>query len=279
MKATKQAKMQSILQHGFSVWSYTRRLIQGDTEGFRLPQWYVVHKDSILDNLHDYKTIKHYNIWHDLGKPYCITFDEAGKQHFPNHAQKSKEIWDQHFPDRSIISTLIEHDMDFHTLKAEQILEQNLSTKDLCTLMITALAELHSNANMFGGIESDSFKIKFKKLEKLGNKICDKLFNHAYMYVLIRNDLSNAQRAVQACHAAIESSRKYLKDTDEHPSVILCSVKNESKILKYSDEFSKQGIDHVVFREPDIGNAATALASRPLVGKDRKAFAKFQLLT
>jgi hypothetical protein len=150
LKATKQAGTQSILQHGFSVWNHTRQLLEGDTEGFRLLQWYVDHKDNIFDNLHDYKTIKHYNIWHDIGKPYCIKFDEAGKQHFPDHAQKSKEIWDDLFPDRPIISNLIVHDMDCHTMSVDQIFAQNLSTQDLCTLMITALAELHSNAAMFG---------------------------------------------------------------------------------------------------------------------------------
>lgn len=279
MKATKQAKNQSIIQHGLSVWSYTCRLLNDDTEGFRLPQWYNDYKDDIYSNLHDYKTIKHYNIWHDIGKPFCITFDENGKHHFPDHAKKSKEIWDSVFPDKTVISTLIEHDMDFHTLKADQILEQGLSTQDLCTLMITALAELHSNAAMFGGIESDSFKIKFKKLEKAGNAICKKLFNHAYMYVLVRNDLSKAQQTVQAAHAAIESGRKYLNPGDEHPSVIMCSVKSEAKLLKCADEFAAQGIDHVIFKEPDIGNKATALASRPLVGKERQAFSRFQLLT
>lgn len=271
--------MQSIVQHGFSVWNHTQRLLKDDTEGFRLPQWYVDHKDSIFANLHDYKTIKHYNIWHDCGKPFCIQFDENGKQHFPDHANKSKEIWDQLFPDRQVISKLIKHDMDFHILTMDQILEQGLSTKDLCTLMITALAELHSNAGMFGGITSTSFIIKWKKLNKLGNKICAKLFNHAYMYVLVRNDLSTAQQAVQACHAAIESSRKYLNDGDEHPSVILCSIKSEGKLLAYSQKFNDQGVEHVVFREPDIGDQATALASRPLIGKDRQAFSKFQLLS
>jgi peptidyl-tRNA hydrolase len=99
------------------------------------------------------------------------------------------------------------------------------------------------------------------------------------MYILIRNDLSNAQKAVQACHAAIESSRQFTKPTDEHPSVILCSVKNENKLLKCAKELEDLGIEHTIFREPDIGNQATALASKPLIGKDRKAFSRFQLLT
>lgn len=262
-----------------SVWNYTQRLLQGDTEGYRLPQWYIEHKDSILENLHDWKTIKHYNIWHDIGKPYCLTIDADGKQHFPNHAKKSKEIWDELFPQHSIISNLIAHDMDFHTMTFDELMEQGLSTQDLCTLMLTALAELHSNASMFGGIESTSFKIKFKKLEKLGKKICDKLFNHPYMYILVRNDLSNAQKAVQACHAAIESSRAFMNKESEHPSVILCTVKSEHKLLACAEELDLKGIDHVIFREPDIGNQATALASIPLIGKERQAFSRFQLLT
>jgi hypothetical protein len=279
MRATKQAQNQTIVQHGLSVWKHTRSLIQGNTEGFRLPQWYLDHKEEILDNLHDYKTIKHYNIWHDMGKPYCRTIDDEGKQHFPDHANKSAEIWNELFPDRPVIGNLIKHDMKFHLSTINDILECKLSPSDLCTLMITALAELHSNATMFGGITSTSFIIKWKKLDKLGKKICDKLFNHAYMYVLVRNDLSKAQQAVQSAHAAIESSRRYLKEGDEHPSVILCSVKNENKLMKYAKHFEDIGVDHVLFREPDIGNAPTALASRPLVGKDRQAFSRFQLLT
>jgi hypothetical protein len=178
MKATKQAKNQNMLQHGLSVWSYTYKLLKGNTEGFRLPQWWDDYKDEIFANLHDFKTIKHYNIWHDIGKPFCKVIDEDGKQHFPNHALKSKEIWDEYFPDRKTISNLIAHDMDFHTLKFEEILEQNLSIQDIATLMLTALAELHSNANMFGveGIDSISFKIKFKHLNKIGNKILKEKF-------------------------------------------------------------------------------------------------------
>lgn len=39
------------------------------------------------------------------------------------------------------------------------------------TWILTAFAELHSNAQMFGGIESTSFKIKWKKLNKFCRRI------------------------------------------------------------------------------------------------------------
>lgn len=260
------------------MFQYTNKLLNKDYTKFRLPQWWEQYEERIYANLHDFKTIKHYTIWHDIGKPFCLEIDSDGKRHFPNHAQKSQETWDKLFPDRKKESTLIRYDMAFHTMTAEDILALGLSQKDLCTLLITSLAELHSNANMFGGIESDSFKIKFKKWSKTAQKICDKLFNHGYMYILIRKDLSIPQQAVQSCHAAIESARNYIKPGDEHPSVIICHIKSEQKLLMCADELKQKGIDFQLFREPDIGNQATALASRPLKGEERAAFARFQLM-
>lgn len=278
MRATQQAKQQNILQHGLSVFRYTNLLLNKDYTKFRLPQWWEQYADKIHENLHDFKTIKHYTIWHDIGKPHCLEIDSEGKRHFPNHAQKSKEIWDASFPDRKDVSRLIEHDMAFHTMSAEDILGLGLSDKDLCTLLISSLAELHSNANMFGGIDSDSFKIKFKKWSKTAQKICDKIFNHSYMYVLVRKDLSPRQQAVQSCHAAIEAARNYIGPKDEHPSVIICSVKSEQKLAMCMEELTAKGIECQSFREPDIGNQMTAIASRPLKGEERKAFSRFQLM-
>lgn len=278
MKETKQTKGQNMIQHGLSVFHYTNLLLKRDYTKFRLPQWWNQYEDKIFENLHDFKTIKHYTIWHDIGKPFCLEIDAEGKQHFPNHAQKSKEIWDETFPNRETIGRLIANDMAFHTMSAEDIVGLCLSTQDLCTLIISSLAELHSNANMFGGIESDSFKIKFKKWSKTAQRILDRLFNHSYMYVLIRKDLSPRQQAVQAGHAAIESARNHLKSDDEHPSLIYCTIKSEQKLLMCADELRAQGIDCQIFREPDIGNQATALATRPLRGEERKALSRFQLM-
>ena len=55
---------------------------------------------------------------------------------------------------------------------------------------------------------------------------------HQYIYVIVRNDLSNAQKAVQSSHAVIESSRKFLPINAEHPSVIILIVKNQKKLIK-----------------------------------------------
>jgi hypothetical protein len=51
-----------------------------------------------------------------------------------------------------------------------RILNSN-SLQTVLTLLVTSLCELHSNASMFGGIESTSFKIKYKQLDKRGNQV------------------------------------------------------------------------------------------------------------
>jgi len=39
---------------------------------------------------------------------------------------------------------------------------------EAAALLLTAIAEVHSNAEMFGGHDSDSFKAKIKRLDKRG---------------------------------------------------------------------------------------------------------------
>lgn len=165
----------SVLDHGESVWSYTQKLLNKDFAGFRVPNWLTENYDEILANLHDVEIIKEYNIYHDCGKPYCLTVDEDGKRHFPNHAEVSKNTYMAlpvgHIPSHLTVANLIGWDMVLHTATAEEIQALNLNKKDLNTLLITALAEIHSNASMFGGIESISFKQKWKKLDRRGNMI------------------------------------------------------------------------------------------------------------
>lgn len=279
MKTTRQTASQTILQHGLSVYKYTYQLLKNHhSNSFRLPSWWNEYSDEIFRNCCDLKTIKHYTIWHDLGKPQCATVGEDGKTRFPNHAVVSAQLWNEHHPNRPEIGRLIAHDMDFHTLSADAILASDLTKRELATLLIVSLAELHSNAQMFGGIESDSFKIKFKKWSKTALKICEQHFDHAYMYVLVRKDLSNRQQTVQSTHACIEAARHYLRPQDKHPSVIICSVKSEQKLLMCANELQEKGLDLQIFREPDIGHEATAIACQPVRGHHRKHFSRFQLM-
>jgi hypothetical protein len=110
-----------------------------------------------------------YHLYHDCGKPHCLVFDEEGRRHFPNHAAASYLTWGRHSDNRQI-GNLILMDMDIHLLKAEGLAEFAARPEAL-SLLLTGLAEVHANASMFGGIESTSFKIKYKHLDKRGKQI------------------------------------------------------------------------------------------------------------
>lgn len=113
---------------------------------------------------------------HDCGKPFCLKADEEGRRHFPNHAQVSYETFTKFYEDPTA-AELILHDMDIHTLKSEGV-EEFSKNPHAITLLISGLAEIHSNAKMFGGIDSTSFKIKHKCISKRGKQIINLIKNN-----------------------------------------------------------------------------------------------------
>jgi len=124
--------------------------------------------------------LKYYTILHDCGKPYCIEIDDEGRRHFPNHADVSADVYSQLF-DKSdfskeitsqdgTVSHLIRHDMDIHLLKSDGV-EEFCKNPYHITLLLVGLSELHSNSNMFGGLDSTSFKIKWKSINQRGKQI------------------------------------------------------------------------------------------------------------
>jgi hypothetical protein len=182
-----QAKGQSVYQHGLSVRDHFNKLRDvsfdlWDDEKWRLPTWYTTYQEEIIVNLYDQKITDLYTLYHDCGKPYCLTIDEQGKRHFPDHADASARVWQgisseltETNREKGAVFDLIHDDMVIHTATANEIdnhLKNNWTKKTALTLLIAALAEVHSNANMFGGIQSTSFKMKWRKIKKRGNQIC-----------------------------------------------------------------------------------------------------------
>ena len=171
MSSCCQTPGQTILQHGEAVSARFKDLIGERRMEWRLPDWFDL--DFLLPLCPDMETMEEYHVYHDCGKPFCRTIDAEGRQHFPDHARISASIWRVNGGDQ-LVARLIEHDMDMHTLKPSEAAEYR--HLDLApALLLTALAELHANASMFGGLESTSFKIKFKALNKVGRHLCNRL--------------------------------------------------------------------------------------------------------
>ncbi len=177
MRSCEQTVGMSVLDHGHAVANRYSELISHIRDGkplsseWRLPDW--IYDPMILTRLLPDELMENYQIFHDCGKPACLVIDEDGKRRFPNHAQVSKDIWLSLGGDERV-GELIGMDMDAHLLKDEGVAEFAARPQAI-PLLLTALAEISANAEMFGGIESTSFKIKWKTLDKRGKAILKRL--------------------------------------------------------------------------------------------------------
>lgn len=157
MKRTPQGES-NVWQHGKDCCNMLERILKGE----KLPR---IEKVTWLESaIKEFpyeleKDIYTYLQFHDIGK--TITYD--GEGHYPNHAQESARLW-RLLDNRERIATWIENDMVMHSGTVEEA--NKLVDKNI--LRLTALVECYSNAEMFGGFESDSFKIKLKKIIRNG---------------------------------------------------------------------------------------------------------------
>jgi len=73
-------------------------------------------------------------------------------------------------------------------------------------------------------------------------------------------------------------AKSFLACISTHPYVIVCGAKSELALTKIASSLKIENIRFREFREPDIGNQLTAIATEPIYGEYRKFFKKFQLL-
>ena len=185
MQGCEQTAGQTVLDHGESVCKHLFALIDHLKGTYSLPEgtWRIPdaifdHKVLLLSKLHNEGKLRLYTTYHDCGKPYCRYVDKkTGAVHFKEHARMSWYIWSC-IGGNDVVGGLIKNDMVIHTATAEEIdrlLQTELSPEDSASLLLVALAELHSNARMFGGVSSTNFKMKFNKVERRSKQICKHL--------------------------------------------------------------------------------------------------------
>lgn len=57
----------------------------------------------------------------------------------------------------------------------------------------------------------------------------------------------------------------------------MCSIQDEAALREASERLTKLGIEHYMFEEDDMGDQATALATRPLDAAERKHMYHYRL--
>jgi hypothetical protein len=205
LRVNEQTAGQSILAHGASVREHYFALIQHllgkidltQYSNWKLPSWLNENTQFLVDNFpnaewHAY-VMDRYLTLHDCGKPDVEIKDDEGRTHFPDHEVASKKTYwkfasknhtneyGEHteWYEDAIISEMIGNDMLIHTLKADGV-EEYCNILYPLTHLLVGVATIHSNASMFGGIDSTSFKIKWKALEARGKQIIATLKTRNY---------------------------------------------------------------------------------------------------
>ena len=265
------------MAHGNLVWEYYQKLLRGDWAQLKIPEWLVTSHETITNAQLNVKIVKDYIIYHDCGKHLCETHDEKGV-HYPDHANVSANYCLENGGD-PLVANLIRNDMFFHTCTAQELEDSTLSVQELATLLMASLAEIHANAQMFGGLESQSFKIKYKQIDRRGKAFFKKHLDNSYkgyIYCFTRKDFSPSQQTVQLSHACIEAQKRF--SPDRHPSIVALATKSEAKLKQVIQECIDNGIDFVIFRDTIHRNEITAVATEPLYDEKREVFKRYQLL-
>lgn len=93
------------------------------------------------------------------------------------------------------------------------------------------------------------------------------------LYVVVRDDLSVPQKAVQAGHALAEFLLKR-KTEWRNGTLVYLKVPNEFCLFDLCDKLDDYGIEYSEFWEPDMDDQMTAIAST----EGKKFFNKLDLL-
>lgn len=163
MECTEQTRGLSVLGHGHMVHESYLQLVSELEQGVG-PSVLQNLWESLRERLVSPADIEEYQVYHDCGKPVC-----AADGHFPDHAEHSAKQWEKLFGPGTV-SELMRLDMKFHLMNATEAADF-WSHPLAPTLYVTAWAEIRANAEMFGGEDSTSFKIKRKKLERAGRAL------------------------------------------------------------------------------------------------------------
>lgn len=81
------------------------------------------------------------------------------------------------------------------------------------------------------------------------------------LYVIVRKDISISQRAVQAGHAVADYLLHSPSARWNNGILIYLGVKGLNQLEHLKRKFKLEGIPYIEFKEPDMNNETTAIAT------------------
>lgn len=123
-----------------------------------------------------------------------------------------------------------------------------------------------------GGLNACKELIK----EVLGDKFN---FNEPdYMFIFVRQDISQEQQAVQAAHATYCAGVKFAPKEPEETHFVLVGVENEEALNEISEFLTSKGTEFVSFVEPDLANSITAIATERMKENQKRFLRRYKKL-
>jgi hypothetical protein len=101
--------------------------------------------------------------------------------------------------------------------------------------------------------------------------------NPEYVYVFVRQDLSNEQQLVQSAHVTLVLGNKLKHDVSQLYFTVI-GVPQLVDFTKVMADLNAHGTKYEAFYEPDQGNTLTAIATHPIPKDKRGKLKDYKLL-
>lgn len=99
-----------------------------------------------------------------------------------------------------------------------------------------------------------------------------------YLFIFVRQDISREQQAVQAAHATFVAGAKFTHKSPEQVYFVLIGVEDEIRLADIARMLEERETAHVLFREPDLDNSITAIATAPMKEHQKRFLKHFKKL-
>lgn len=98
-----------------------------------------------------------------------------------------------------------------------------------------------------------------------------------YLFIFVRQDIEPEYQAVQGMHVAYKAGRVFESNPNE-THFVLVGVPDGQALEEADNLLQSKNLATVIFREPDIGNLVTAIASEPMKAHRKNFLKNYKLL-